>query len=62
MHKIELLSVNSEDLYFSIILKEFLVKNVSRIKFLFSRMRRKNEEKEYIFKGFQKRSLILDTF
>ena len=62
MHKIELLSVNSEDLYFSIILKEFLVKNVSRVKFLFSRMRGKNEEKECIFKGFQKRSLILDTF
>ena len=59
MHKIELLFLNSEDLY--IILKEFLLQIVSRIKFLFLESR-KNEEKEYIFKGFQKRSLILDTF
>ena len=59
MHKIELLFLNSEDLY--LILKEFLLQIVSRIKFLFLESR-KNEEKEYIFKGFQKRSLILDTF
>ena len=45
MRKIELLFLNSEDLYLYKILKEFLVQNVSRIKFLFL------ESEENIFKG-----------
>ena len=52
MHKIELLFLNSEDLY--IILKEFLVQNVSRIKFLFLESEEKMKKKNTHLKDFKK--------
>ena len=52
MHKIELLFLNSEDLY--IILKEFLVQNVSRIKFLFLESEEKMKKKNTYLKDFKK--------
>ena len=52
MHKIELLFLNSEDLY--IILKEFLVQNVSRIKFLFLESEEKMKKKNACLKDFKK--------
>ena len=54
MHKIELLFLNSEDLYFYIILKEFLVQNVSRIKFIFLESEEKMKKKNTYLKDFKK--------
>ena len=58
MHKIELLFLNSEDLY--IILKELLVQNVSRIKFIFLESEEKMKKKNACLKDFKKE--VLDTF
>ena len=54
MHKIELLFLNSEDLYFDVILKEFLIQNVSRIKFLFLESEEKMKKKNIYLKDFKK--------
>ena len=54
MHKVELLFLNSEDLYFYIILKEVLVQNVSRIKILFLESEEKMKKKNTYLKDFKK--------
>ena len=54
MHKIKLLFLNSEDLYFYMILKEFLVQNMSRIKFLFLESEEKMKKKNTYLKDFKK--------
>ena len=54
MHKIELFFLNSEDLYFSIILKEFLVQNVSSIKFFFLEPEENMKKNNAYLKDFKK--------
>ena len=58
MRKIELLFLNSEDLYFYIILKEFLVQNMSRVKFPFLESEEKMNKKNIYLKDFKKEIIL----